>query len=132
MKKFLLVSVFSVMLSCEVGAETLKDVLAYSYENNLTISAERAGQRATDEEVAKAKSGYRPSLVAEGSVARSYNKLDYVNPLMNDGEKYYQNPMSAQVKLTQPIFSGLTAWSYSSAERNPSFTQASLSEMFSL
>ena len=107
MKKYLL-SLLVVFMSCGGNAKGLEDVLAYSYKNNLTLSAERAGQRATDEEVAKAKSGYRPNVVAEGSVGRAYNKLDYVNPLMNDGEKYYQNPMSAQLKLTQPIFSGLS------------------------
>ena len=108
-KSFILsLSMLTVFISCGVNAETLQDVLVFSYENNLTLSAERAGQRATDEEVAKAKSGYRPLIVAEGSVAKSYNKLDYVNPLMDDGEKFNQTPTAAQVKFVQPIFSGLS------------------------
>lgn len=117
-KKSLLLALLSILVTSGANAENLQDVLVYSYENNLTLSAERAGQRATDEEVAKAKSGYRPTVVAEGSIARSYNKLDYVNPLMNDGEKYYQNPMSAQVKFVQPVFSGLSTVNTVQAAQN--------------
>ncbi len=117
-KNSCVLGMLSVLFSTTVLAENLQDVLVYSYENNLTISAERAGQRATDENVAKAKSGYRPTVVAEGSVGRSYNKLDYTNPLMDDGEKYYQNPTSAQVKFVQPIFSGLSTVNSVQAAKN--------------
>ena len=118
MKKFFLSGALLIFISCGVNAETLQDILVYSYENNLMLSAERAGQRAVDEEVAKAKSGYRPTVVAEGTAGRAYNKLDYVNPMMNDGEKYYQNPMSAQVKFVQPIFSGLSTVNTVQAAKN--------------
>ena len=37
-------------------AENLSNVLSYTYENSLTINAERAGLKATDESVARAKS----------------------------------------------------------------------------
>jgi len=118
MKKSFVLGVLSAFIPGVASAENLQDVLVYSYENNLTISAERAGQRATDEQVAKAKSGYRPTVVAEGSAGRAYNKLDYTNPLMDDGEKYYQNPMSAQVKFVQPIFSGLSTVNSVQAAKN--------------
>ena len=118
MKKSVFLGIVSILISCGVNAENLQDVLIYSYENNLALSAERAGQRATDEEVAKAKSGYRPTVVAEGSVGRAYNKLDYVNPLMNDGEKFHQNPMSAQVSFVQPIFSGFSTVNSVKAAKN--------------
>ncbi|MBO7483820.1 MAG: TolC family outer membrane protein [Alphaproteobacteria bacterium] len=118
MKKSFMLSVLSFLISCNLRAETLQEVLSDSYENNLTVNAERAAQRAVDEGVAKAKSGYRPYITAEGNAGRSYNKLDYVNPLMNDGEEYYQNPMSVQVKLTQPIFSGLSTVNSVKAAKN--------------
>ena len=57
MKKSFLLGLVSILIATGVSAENLQDVLVYSYENNLTLSAERAGQRATDENVAKAKSG---------------------------------------------------------------------------
>ena len=56
MMKSLLLGLLSILIASSASAENLQDVLVYSYENNLTLSAERAGQRATDEEVAKAKS----------------------------------------------------------------------------
>lgn len=118
MKKSFLLCLLSILIVSNASAENLQDILVYSYENNLTLSAERAGQRAADEEVAKAKSGYRPTVVAEGSVGRSYDKLDYTNPLMDDGEKYYQNPMSAQVKFVQPVFSGLSTVNTVQAAKN--------------
>ena len=117
-KMSFLLSFLSVWVVSAVQAGNLQDVLVYSYENNLTLSAERAGQRATDENVSKAKSGYRPTIVAEGTAGRAYNKLDYVNPLMEDGEKYYQNPMSAQVRFVQPVFSGLSTVNSVKAAKN--------------
>ncbi|MBR6674314.1 MAG: hypothetical protein IKL32_00115, partial [Alphaproteobacteria bacterium] len=58
-------------------ADTLKDVLAYTYENSLTVTAERAGLKAKDETVVQAKSGYRPSIQAEASIGRSHNDQTY-------------------------------------------------------
>ena len=118
MQRSFIFSMMCFLLSSSAFAENLTDVLVYSYKNNLTISAERAGQRATDEMVAKAKSGYRPTVVAEGNVGRSYNKLDYTNPLLDDGEKFYQNPMAAQVKFVQPVFSGLSTVNSVQAAKN--------------
>lgn len=44
------------------STETLPEALAAAYVNSPQINAERARQRATDEELAKAQSGYRPTL----------------------------------------------------------------------
>ncbi|MEZ5924547.1 MAG: TolC family outer membrane protein [Hyphomicrobiaceae bacterium] len=44
------------------SAETLGEALASAYASNPRINAERARLRATDEELAKAQSGYRPTL----------------------------------------------------------------------
>ncbi len=118
MKKYFVLGALSLLASSVVHAESLMDVLVYSYKNNLTLSAERAGQRATDENVSIAKSGYRPTVVAEGTVGRSYNKLYYENSLVEDGEKHYQNPMTAQVKFVQPIFSGLSTVNTVKAAKN--------------
>lgn len=90
------------------SADTLSDVLSYTYENSLTINAERSNLRATDEGVAKAKSGYRPSLIAQGSIGRAYNRLSYYNTLLNAKEEKYQNPNDASLIFTQPIFSGMS------------------------
>lgn len=43
-------------------AETLADALAEAYQNNPTLQAQRATQRAIDEEYVQARSGWRPTL----------------------------------------------------------------------
>jgi outer membrane protein len=50
------------------SAESLKNALASAYKNNPTLNAERAKLRATDEGVAEAKAGFRPSLSGTGDV----------------------------------------------------------------
>ena len=54
--------------SSAAGAETLKQALSSAYKYNPRLDAERARLRATDEEVARAKSGYRPDINATGDV----------------------------------------------------------------
>ena len=60
------VSVACMTLFSSVAAhsETLSGALAKAYENNPPLNALRAAQRALDEQVAIAKSGYRPNIAA--------------------------------------------------------------------
>ena len=46
---------------------TLNQALSLAYESNPQLDAQRASLRATDEEVAKALAGWRPSVAAQGS-----------------------------------------------------------------
>ncbi len=103
-KKILLLSV--VCFAFSVNAKTLNDVLDYTYANSWSINAERAGQRATDENVAIAKSGFRPQIAATGSIGRSYNKNKYDATLGTT--EMYQNPDDVSVQLRQSVFSGLS------------------------
>jgi outer membrane protein len=50
--------------SSPAGADTLASALAYAYQNNPALNAERARQRATDENVPQALSAYRPQVSA--------------------------------------------------------------------
>jgi outer membrane protein len=52
-------------------AETIKGALAKAYENNSELNAARAGVRVTDEGVAIAKSGYRPTVTGDGRISYS-------------------------------------------------------------
>lgn len=118
-KKFSLLSVLLCGVSNFASADTLFDVLAYTYKNSLTITAERANLKATDETVSISKSGYRPRLSADGSYGRSYNKYDYDASVLNDSERHYQNPSDVSLNFVQPIFSGLsTVNSVKSAKMN--------------
>ena len=58
-------------LSQPVSAETIKGALAKAYENNSSLNSARAGVRVSDEDVAIAKSGYRPTV--EGTAGATYS-----------------------------------------------------------
>lgn len=84
------------------NAESLKDALAATYRYNPQIDAERARLRGTDEEVARAMSGYRPIITGTADISRSYNKLR--NTLGTDRSTTY--PKGYGVTLSQSIFNG--------------------------
>ncbi|MEP9398133.1 TolC family outer membrane protein [Mesorhizobium sp. KR2-14] len=49
-------------------AETIMGAMAKAYQNNATLNSGRAGVRVTDENVAIAKSGYRPTIAGVGNI----------------------------------------------------------------
>lgn len=82
-----------------VSAETLNQALAAAYKFNPRLDAERARLRATDEEVPRAKSGYRPSIT--GSADVGYQRTE-----TKPGGTAETHPKGYGVTATQPIFSG--------------------------
>jgi outer membrane protein len=85
-------------------AESLKDVAAAAYKYNPRLDAERARQRATDEEVARAHSGYRPRV--NGSADIGYNRTDSKPAGGTSAAAGETHPKGYGVSATQPIFSG--------------------------
>lgn len=82
---------------------TLEQALGMAYETNPRLEAERATLRATDEDVAKALSGWRPSLGLTGTYG--YTSNDTNKPVFSipDG-----HPRDVTVTLSQPLFAGST------------------------
>lgn len=76
------------------SAETIYQAMARAYENNPDLNAARAGLRATDEGVAIAKSGYRPTISAE-AVTTSTNT-----------EGFTTNSASIGATISQTLFDG--------------------------
>src|SRR5262245_29742447 len=64
------------------AAESLNDALASTYRYNPQLDAERARLRGTDEEVARAMSGYRPIISATADLSHTYSKTR--TPLLID------------------------------------------------
>ncbi|MEQ1522365.1 MAG: TolC family outer membrane protein [Aestuariivirga sp.] len=83
----------------QVSAETLVQAMVSAYSGNPTLQAERARQRGTDELVPQALSGWRPTVNAEGSIAKVWAD--------SSGEPSSENdPKSVAIGLSQPIFRG--------------------------
>ncbi len=96
-------SLFSGLLTLSAGsasAETLKEALSSAYLNNPTLEAQRAQLRATDEEVPKALSGFRPKLKAEAEASKTYGDITLDPSLDELGSWGYS------FTLDQPLFRG--------------------------
>ncbi|MBE7185042.1 MAG: TolC family outer membrane protein [Methylobacterium mesophilicum] len=84
-----------VMAPGAAGAETILGALAKAYQFNSTLNSSRAGVRVTDENVAIAKSGYRPTVAATGSG----------NYVSQEGIRI--STFSFGVQINQTLFDGL-------------------------
>lgn len=92
------------------SADSLVDALAAAYENNPVLLAERAAVRAVDEEVARANSGYRPTVSGDASISRSsIDSVTKASILPPDGVPSDFNSTDERytAEVQQPIFRGL-------------------------
>lgn len=90
------------------GAESLEQALSLAYSSNPDLRAQRASLRAIDEEVARARSGYRPDVTATGDLG--YNKSNTTNipALMSSPfSSGTRHPKEYAFILNQPLFQGL-------------------------
>lgn len=93
------VALVSVFAAGAVEAESLADAMRETYRNNPTLNADRARQRATDELVPAAKSGWRPTINAGASITQEWSNTD-TSPRRDS------NSTRVNIQLTQPIFRG--------------------------
>ena len=98
-------AVASLMMTAVARAETftLGQALGIAYETNPQLDAQRAALRATDETVAKANGGWRPSINAQGSYGRQQYELGNTTLPAT-------SPLQGQVTVSQPIFRGGRTW----------------------
>ncbi len=92
---------FFALMAGQAHAESLREALAAAYLYNPTLKSARAQLRATDEGVARAKSGFRPTITGEAD--HTYQHIDTSPPSTLEGDSY---PRSYSVTLNQPIFRG--------------------------
>jgi outer membrane protein len=80
--------------------------LAEAYQNNPTLLAQRASLRATDESLAQAVSGWRPTIQDQASA--SYQKSPSFFSQIAGGTAGAQilYPQSNSISISQPIFDG--------------------------
>ena len=82
-------------------AESLGQALGRAYKYSPRLDAERARLRATDEEGARANSGYRPEISASADLG--YQKSQSTPATTGSGSS---NPHGYSISASQPIFTG--------------------------
>lgn len=109
------------LISISAQADTLETALTKAYDYNPSLKAARAGTQATDENVALAKSGYRPTLAITGGYSDS--KINTNAPT----KPTYGYNRSLAATISQPVFSGFkTVNSVKSAKSYAKASQAGL------
>lgn len=83
-----------------LSAQSLKDALAAAYGSNPTLLAARARLRATDENVASARGGWRPDVRISGNAGASRQHGNRVP------KKVTTHPYGARLTVTQPLYNG--------------------------
>ncbi|KQN93835.1 hypothetical protein ASE95_02715 [Sphingomonas sp. Leaf231] len=80
-------------------AETLRDALVRAYRDNPTLSAQRAAQRANDENVPIARSQGRPNVAAQGG---------FTDNFLRGGNSFTtpERRLDAQIGVQVPLYQG--------------------------
>lgn len=99
--------VFSALLSATMlagaaQAESLGDAMALAYTSNPLLQAERAGLRATDEQLAQARARRLPSANLDASYG--YSKVKQASPFFSDTSGF--RPSSAGFGVNQVLYGG--------------------------
>jgi outer membrane protein len=89
-------------------AQTLTEALAYAYQNNPQLLAQRASLRASDEEVPIALSGWRPTVNVTTQTGFNRSALTSTSALTGNTSTEYNSfiSRSAQIQATQPVYRG--------------------------
>lgn len=107
-------------LAGPVSAETLADAIALAYENNPTLQAQRATQRALDESYVQARTGWRPTLGFQASAGYSETRIPAAAggagaavdrngdgiPDVVRGQIFENNSSRVGVSFSQPLWTG--------------------------
>ena len=103
-KTFLAGLLMATAISGTAQAQNIFEALSETYKTNPTLQSQRAYQRSVDENVAIARSGYRPTiaLTAGYTDANGKTKNNKVGDTTNDNDQ-----TSIGAKITQPLFNGV-------------------------
>ncbi|MGH6906527.1 MAG: TolC family outer membrane protein, partial [Aestuariivirga sp.] len=85
-------------------ADPFTEALSQAYLGNPTLQAARAGQRATDELVPQALSGWRPTVTVDGDIQEVEGTSKSYKPTFK--QSIDQTPGSVTITLSQPVFRG--------------------------
>lgn len=105
-RSFFRAAAVTLALAGTATAETLPSALAKAYMGNPDLNAGRASLRATDENVPRALSGYRPTVAASATAGASYEtgRTGSSGALVNTRDALF--PRQAALQVTQNLFNG--------------------------
>ncbi|MEQ4596567.1 MAG: TolC family protein, partial [Methylobacteriaceae bacterium] len=83
-------------------AETLESALSRAYAANPALNSGRAGVRATDESVAQAKSGYRPTVSIDADIGLTRTEGRTLGTRLDQVTR----PGGAGITVNQTLFNG--------------------------
>jgi outer membrane protein len=83
------------------NAESIRDALTATYQTNPRLDAERSRLRATDEDVSRAESGFRPTVNGTADVGRQ--RSTSLPTTSTAGES---NPWGYSISVRQSVFNG--------------------------
>ncbi|MBR2033083.1 MAG: TolC family protein, partial [Alphaproteobacteria bacterium] len=107
MKQHFLAGVAAIAIlgfSAPTSAQNIFQALSETYNTNPTLQAERAYLRSVDENVAIAKSGYRPTIALTGAYRDSSNNIEQ-DDVSTDNDVA---TTSMAAKFSQPLFNGFS------------------------
>ncbi len=91
----------AVLSAVPVEAETLRRALSHAYNYSPTLKAQRAALRVTDEEMARARSGFRPTVTGQYDKTLTDTRSRPASAF--DGRT---NADSFRIDFSQPVFRG--------------------------
>jgi outer membrane protein len=95
------------MAATSARADTMEAALTRAYQSNPQLNAQRASVRATDENVPRALSGYRPKVAVTASAGGQYsNQLVTSSTTGQKVEEGPQGPHAVGLTATQTLFNG--------------------------
>ena len=102
------ISLAATMQTVSASADSLFGAMEKAYVTNPTLNSARAGQRATDELVPQALSGWRPTVGVGAEINKSYSSgpvgQDIDGTIIRDSSDQFNSNVAIQ--LAQPLFRG--------------------------
>lgn len=105
-RALILASLLMPFAAAPAGADTLVEALILAYQTNPDLRAQRAALRATDEGVAKATTGFLPSLTGTGQFSKQNSTTTSVTPFGESNSDVDSSPKFYEARVDQPIFRG--------------------------
>lgn len=100
----------SSLLAGTAGAQTMQDALISAYQTNPQLEADRARQRAQDDDVSRAWGGFRPQIVVSGQFGRAHDGVEIPEQTFTGPEVVHEHltrrPDEEAIQVKQEIWDG--------------------------